>query len=98
MRQLAPLALLPLAACTIATSNATADAPPPMTSNCRNESLTQFTGQQASQELGDRMLRASGTRILRWVPKGGVVTMDFSPERITVLLDDSNRVERASCG
>jgi len=98
MRQLAILALLPLAACTIATSDATADNPPPMTSNCRNDALTQFTGQTASQELGERMLRASGTRILRWVPKGGVVTMDFSPERITVLLDDSNRVERASCG
>jgi hypothetical protein len=44
------------------------------------------------------MLSASGARIIRWVPKGGVVTMDFSPERITVLLDGSNRVERASCG
>jgi hypothetical protein len=32
------------------------------------------------------------------VPKGGVVTMEYSAERITVSLDGSNRVERASCG
>jgi hypothetical protein len=98
MRYLATLAILPLAACTIATSDATADRPPPLEGTCRNEALAQFTGQRASQELGARMLRASGARIIRWVPKGGVVTMDFSPERISVLLDGSNRVERASCG
>jgi hypothetical protein len=44
------------------------------------------------------MLRASGARTIRWVPKGGVVTMEYSAERITVSLDGSNRVERASCG
>lgn len=97
MRQLVTLALLPLAACTIATSDATADSPPAMPATCRNEALAQFTGQPASQELGERILRASGARTLRWVPKGGVVTMEFSPERITILLDGSNHVERAGC-
>jgi hypothetical protein len=98
MRQLITLALLPLAACTIATSNATADNPPVLPGTCRNEALAQFIGQPASQDLGDRMLRASGARTLRWVPKGGMVTMEFSPERLTIQLDGSNRVERASCG
>ena len=98
MRQLIALVCLPLAACTVATSDATADDIPASPAACRNETLTQFTGQPASQQLGERMLRASGARIVRWVPKGGVVTMEFSPERITVLLDGSNRVERASCG
>ena len=98
MRQFVALALVPLAACTIATSDGTADGPPPLPATCQNEALAQFTGQTASEELGRQMLRASGARILRWVPKGGVVTMDFSPERITVQLDGANRVERASCG
>jgi len=98
MRQLVTLALLPLAACTVATSDATADNPPPMASACRGEALGQFIGQPASQDLGERMLRASGARIVRWVPKGGVVTMDFSPHRLTVQLDGSNRVETANCG
>lgn len=98
MRQIVLLTLLPLAACTVATSDATADSTRPPPATCRNDALSQFIGQPASQELGQRMLRASGARIIRWVPKGGVITMDFSPERLTVQLDGSNRVERASCG
>ena len=98
MRHLIALALLPLAACTVATSNATAVGPPPSAATCSNEVLAQFTGQPAGEELGQRIMRASGARTLRWVPKGGVVTMEFNPERVTILLDGSNRVERASCG
>lgn len=98
MRQLITFAVLPLAACTVATSNATADSTSPAPAECRNEALAQFTGQPASQELGERMLRASGARTLRWVPQGSVVTMEFNAERITIMLDGSNRVERASCG
>ena len=98
MRQLIALTLLPLAACTIATSDATADGPPRVPASCSSSALSQFIGQPASQDLGQRMLRASGARIIRWVPKGGVITMDFSPERLTVQLDGSNRVESANCG
>lgn len=98
MRLVIALALLPLAACTIATSDATAVGPPAPAGACRSEALSQFLGQPASQNLGERMLRASGAKIIRWVPKGGVVTMDFSPHRLTVQLDGSNRVESANCG
>lgn len=95
---IAAFGLLPLAACTIATSDATADALPPVPAECRSEVLAQFAGELASQDLGARMLAASGARTIRWVPRGGAVTMDFNPQRLTVQLDGSNRVERASCG
>lgn len=98
MRRLVSLGLLPLAACTIATSDATGDTLPPVPAECRSEVLAQFVGQPASQDLGARMLAASGARTIRWVPKGGVVTMDFNSFRLTVQLDASNRVERANCG
>ena len=88
-------AAIPLAACTIAESEPVSGLPE---GNCRNEPLQQFVGQPASEDLGARMLRASGARILRWVPKGGVITMDFSPDRLTVQLDGANRVETARCG
>jgi len=84
-----------LAACTIAESDPVPGIPQ---GNCRSEALGQFIGQPASQELGARMLAASGARIIRWVPKGGVVTMDFNPSRLTVQLDAANRVETANCG
>ena len=96
MRYLFSLAAaLPLAACTIAQSEPVGGLPE---GPCRNEPLGQFVGQPASQELGARMLSASGARTIRWVPKGGMVTMDFSPARLTVQLDGSNRVETARCG
>ena len=98
MHKLCTMALLPLAACTVATSNATADNVPAAPAVCRSEALAQFIGQPASQALGERMLRASGAKVIRWVPKGGVVTMDFSPNRLTVQLDGSSRVEAANCG
>jgi hypothetical protein len=93
---IAASAILALGACTVAQSDATADAAPP--GACRNEALAQFTGQPASEELGARMLAASGARAIRWVAHGMMVTMEFSPDRLTVYLDQSNRVERASCG
>lgn len=94
--RIASLALLPLAACQIAQSDATAPGPPLGT--CNGDKLSQFAGQPASAELGTRILAASGARIIRWVPKGSVVTMEYSAERVTVALDEANRVERASCG
>ena len=95
MRILLALSLLPLAGCMIAESKTVDEMG---SGTCRSGSLAQFTGQPASQELGARMLAASGAKIIRWVPKGGAVTMDFSPNRLTVQLDGSNRVEHASCG
>jgi len=84
-----------LAACTIAESAPPGGLPE---GPCRNEPLAQFIGQPATEDLGARMMAASGARILRWVPQNGVVTMDFSPARLTVQLDGSNRVQTARCG
>jgi hypothetical protein len=90
------IAALPLAACMATPSGQPGTGEPAGT--CRNEPLAQFVGQPASQQLGARMLAASGARIIRWVPKGGIITMEFSPNRATVMLDGSNRVEAARCG
>ncbi len=65
---------------------------------CTNGGLDQFVGRQATQDLGAEMLRASGSRILRWVRPGMAVTMEFSPERLTVHLDEAGRISGASCG
>ncbi|MCF2514031.1 peptidase inhibitor I78 [Sphingomonas sp. G124] len=94
-RPIIALAMIPLAACTIAESKPVDGMP---MAACRQEKLDSFLGQPASQELGARILAASGSRVIRWVPKGGAVTMDFRADRVTVALDEANRVERASCG
>jgi hypothetical protein len=81
----------------------TACATPPVASQptggfCRSEALSKFVGQQASRELGHAIMLASGAREVRWVPLGGVVTMDFRADRVTVQLDGANRVQSANCG
>ena len=93
---LAALASLPLAACTVTPSGQPGTGE--LVETCRSEGLAQFTGQSASQELGAKMLAASGARTIRWVPKGSVITMEFNAQRVTVLLDGANRVEGANCG
>ena len=74
------------------------DQVPPGSVCTQSDALNSFVGQPASAELGARMMAAARARILRWVPHDGVVTMDFSPSRLTVRLDPQNRVESASCG
>jgi hypothetical protein len=90
------LLLLGLSACSTVPPGSPAMGEP--SAICRNQGLAAFVGQPATQELGERMLAATGARHLRWVAHGMMVTMDFSPERLTVFLDAANRVERASCG
>ena len=95
MRILLALSLLSLGGCMIAESKTVEQMG---AGDCRNGALAQFTGETASQDLGVRMLKASGGRVIRWVPKGAAVTMDYRADRVTAYLDGSNRVERASCG
>ena len=48
MRKFFAIAFLPLAACTVATSGATADSTPAAPAPCRGEALAQFIGQPAN--------------------------------------------------
>ncbi len=80
----------------------TAAPPPPVHGTnpggtCDNSNIQQFVGRDATAELGAEMIRVSGAAILRWVPAGTMITMEFRPDRLTVFLDSGNRVERLSC-
>jgi Peptidase inhibitor I78 family len=84
---------------------ATTTAPPPPPPHgvspshiCQNDGLSAFVGRQATTELGAEMLAASRAGTLRWVPFGAMITMEFSPSRLTVRLDQQNRVASATCG
>ena len=67
-------------------------------SECVNAGLEQFKGRPATSETGAEMLRVSRARIIRWARPGMMMTMEFSPERLTVHIDSANRVDRATCG
>ena len=60
--------------------------------------LDTFKGEAASAELGARIMTAARARKLRWVPFGAMITMEYSQIRVTVRLDQQNRVVSATCG
>lgn len=66
-------------------------------SRCNDSSIQQFVGRQATAELGAEMQRVSAAAIVRWVPHGTMITMEYRSDRLTVYLDANNRVERISC-
>jgi hypothetical protein len=65
---------------------------------CRAEAAQSMIGQQASAELGQRLLALTGARQLRWAPPDSALTMDFRPDRLTVSYDRDRRVDRITCG
>jgi len=87
-----------LAACT-ATIPPPNETPPvrDIEGSCRREPGQRFIGMRASAEVGRQMLAATGAKILRWVPPRTAVTMDFSPDRLTVSYDDDYRITSVSC-
>jgi hypothetical protein len=65
---------------------------------CSDEGLDSFVGRQASQEVGSELLRLSGARTLRWLPKGTITTMEYRADRLKVWLAADNKIERVNCG
>ncbi len=96
------IALLTLGGCAVS-GPTTGPSPYPLRSSaekfvCRNTMMDQFKGQVATQELAVRMIQASGSKTLQWIPLGTMVTMDFREERLRVRLDATGKVEQATCG
>jgi hypothetical protein len=90
------------AACALAVSACATAGPMPVRgetpgSRCNDSNIQQFVGRQATAELGADMQRVSGAAIVRWVPHGTMITMEYRSDRLTVYLDANNRVERISC-
>ncbi len=98
MRSLFLLAAFMLAACTT-TTNAEQPIGERSSGTCRADGLGRYVGQPANIDVAAAILRDSGARILRWTGPGIAVTMDFSPNRINVDLDQSlSRIVGFSCG
>ena len=96
MRSLVILSALTLAACSTVPADGTGATPP--AGVCKDEALSSFVGQDATEATGSELLKQSGANALRWVPKGTMITMEFRADRVTAYLDANNKIERVSCG
>lgn len=65
---------------------------------CNAEPAQHLIGRAATQELGAEAIRLTGAGSLRWIPKDGMVTMDYRPDRLNIELDGENKVAKIRCG
>jgi len=98
MRKLLALGPVLLAGCSAAMPVPPNPVPPADGGTCNSAGLEAYVGQPATAELGQKMIQQSGARAFRWLVPGQVVTMEYSGDRLNVVLDSSNRVESARCG
>lgn len=96
MRKLMLLSLVALTGC--APGNSERITMDQVAAACDDRALGQFIGQAPTKENALKLMGFSRSRTLRWVPYGGAVTMDFSPQRLTVQLDQQGRIASAKCG
>lgn len=60
--------------------------------------LDSFKGETASTDLAARIMMASRAHDLRWVPYGTEMKLKQGANRVTVQLDQQNKVVSANCG
>ena len=70
----------------------------PQSLTCESSGAQQFVGQPGTSETGAAILRATNSSVLRWAPPGVMLTMDFSPSRVTVRLGSDGKVTAINCG
>jgi Peptidase inhibitor I78 family len=66
--------------------------------SCEASKAQQLIGRGRSSELGSEALRLSGARTVRWIPEGGMVTMDYREDRLNLHLDGHGKVVKVACG
>ena len=65
---------------------------------CKTDGTDSFIGQQAGDETGDAILKASNAAVIRWSPPNTMLTMDYREDRVTVWLDASKKITKIRCG
>lgn len=91
----AAAAVLALSAC----ATPPAPMPPaPGTFQCVAEAGAWAVGQPVSDALVAKVMADTRSRTARVVRPGEAVTMDYRGDRVNILLDTNDRVDRVTCG
>ncbi|MEI2418505.1 I78 family peptidase inhibitor [Orrella sp. JC864] len=65
---------------------------------CNADNLQGSLGQPLSDSLAAQLLQQSGSATARTLRPGQVVTMEYNPQRLNVLVDDNNVITAIRCG
>ncbi len=97
-RDLAPAALVFLAAVTLADASGREPSREAADMPCDAEAAAFAVGQRYHEDVADEARKASGAAELRVVPEGLEVPMAIKPDRLTLWLDGDGTIARATCG
>jgi hypothetical protein len=97
MRKLAFVASALLAACS------TAPAEPPVHGvtpghKCNASGTDKFIGLPGTVATGQAILRASNAAVLRVAEPNTMLTMDYREDRVTIWLDQAQKITKIRCG
>ena len=70
----------------------------PIAGSCDARDVSWAVGERATPRLLERVTLDSGARTARVIEPGEIVTMEFSPDRLTIDVDGRNRVVDLRCG
>ena len=66
--------------------------------HCDAAKAKKLVGRKRSPAVEREALRRSGAAIVRWIPIGTMVTMDFRRDRLNLHLDRKGRILSVNCG
>ena len=66
--------------------------------SCDAAPTQKLVGRSRSRAAGAEARRLSGAAVLRWIPDGTMVTMEYREDRLSIWLDAQNRILRINCG
>lgn len=91
-------ALLAMSAGCAAAPPAEDDSAPKGNGRCDAAPAQKLIGRARSKAVAAEARRLSGAAAFRWIPEGGVATMDYREDRLNIHLDSRNRIARLDCG
>jgi hypothetical protein len=65
---------------------------------CDVADAKRLVGRTRSPKVEAEARRLTGAGLVRWVPMGAMVTMDFRPDRLNLHLDRKGRILSVNCG
>jgi hypothetical protein len=67
-------------------------------SDCDTQPVQNMLGQAYSDSVGDTLRQRANARAIRVLKPGQVMTMEYNPTRINIILDAKGAIEALRCG
>ena len=65
---------------------------------CVEGAAESYVGQVRSNAVGNAIQGATHAAVVRWAPPNVMLTMDYRSDRVTIWLDEANKITRIRCG